>query len=321
MPRLFISHSSKDNVQALAFQNWLAANGWSREDVFIDLHSIGAGERWRDTLRKANASCEAVILLATPEALKSTECQKELELAEALGKEIVIALLRDLTNADPLLARYSERQFVDLSAEPRERLEPFEFEERVHRIEFSSQALAAIKARLDDLGIAPGTFQWPPKGAINPEPYPGLSAFGEDEAGIFFGRDADIMSALTEIRMVRRRRTPRLIVIDAASGAGKSSFLRAGLWPRLSRDPDFAPLAILRPAQGISRALTGLAAVWRPTSSATALSRRPAPSTPCLQMPIRLPVRLHWPRCWRRQPRSRPRFAGQRLRKQNHPPR
>ncbi|MGA7449722.1 MAG: toll/interleukin-1 receptor domain-containing protein, partial [Rhodoplanes sp.] len=71
MPRLFISHSGVDNVAALAFQRWLIANGWSEEDVFIDLHGIGAGERWRDTLRKANASCEAVILLASPDSLDS----------------------------------------------------------------------------------------------------------------------------------------------------------------------------------------------------------------------------------------------------------
>jgi hypothetical protein len=53
---------------------------------------------------------------------------------------------------------------------------------------------------------------------------------------------------------MRKRRSPRMLVIQAASGAGKSSFLKAGLWPRLKRDPDFAPLCILRPAQGI---LTG----------------------------------------------------------------
>jgi hypothetical protein len=66
VPRLFISHSSRDNVTALAFHNWLAANGWSLEDVFVDLHDIGVAERWRETLRKANATCEAVVLLASP---------------------------------------------------------------------------------------------------------------------------------------------------------------------------------------------------------------------------------------------------------------
>jgi hypothetical protein len=258
MARLFISHSSRDNVYALAFQNWLAANGWSRDDVFIDLHDIGAGERWRDTLRKANAACEAVILLASPDSLGSVECQKELELAEALGKEIILAILRDLKAGDPLLARYSERQFVDLSTFPQDHVEALTWKGQEYRVAFNVEALAKIGARLDELGVAPGAFTWPPKGATAPEPYPGLSAFDEDDAGIFFGRDADIMTALTEIRLVRRRRSPRLFVIDAASGAGKSSFLRAGLWPRLKRDPEFAPLALLRPAQGILSGPDGL---------------------------------------------------------------
>jgi WD40 repeat protein/tetratricopeptide (TPR) repeat protein len=258
LPRLFISHSSRDNVYALAFQNWLTANGWASEDVFVDLHGIGAGERWRDTLRKANAACEAVVLLASPDSLGSVECQKELELAEVLGKEIILAIIRDLTKDSPLLARYTERQFVDLSAFPQDHVEGLEYEGRTYRVAFNPQALAAIKDRLDDLGIAPGSFAWPPKGRPKAAPYPGLAAFGEDDAGIFFGREADIMSALAEIRLVRRRRGPRLIVIDAASGSGKSSFLRAGLWPRLRRDPDFAPLAILRPAQGVLSGPDGL---------------------------------------------------------------
>ena len=119
-------------------------------------------------------------------------------------------------------------------------------------------ALAAIKPRLEDLGVAPGSFAWPPKNKPNAEPYPGLSALGEDDAGIFYGRSADIMSGLTKLKLVRRRGSPRLFVIEAASGAGKSSYLRAGLWPRLQRDRDFAPLAILRPAQGILTGPNGL---------------------------------------------------------------
>ncbi len=256
VPRLFISHSSKDNVEALAFQRWLMANGWSEEDVFIDLHGIGAGERWRDTLRKANASCEAVILLASPDSLDSKECQREINLAEDLGKEILVAILRDLKKDDPRLARYADRQFVDLSAEPTERMEAFEHDGKVQRVEFHLPALQSIKARLAHLGIAPGSFSWTPKTGCGP--YPGLAAFTEDDAGIFFGREADIMAGITELRFLRKRRSPRLLVIQAASGAGKSSFLRAGLWPRLLRDPDFAPLAILRPALGIMTGPDGL---------------------------------------------------------------
>jgi hypothetical protein len=257
LPRLFISHSSKDNVEALAFRRWLAANGWAESEVFIDLDGIGAGARWREALRKANVACEAVILLASPNSLASVECEKELELAEALGKPIIPAIIRDLTVKHPRLAPWADRQIVDLSQQPTEPIEPFEHEGKVHRVGFSVVALASIKARLAELGIASGSFAWEPRKRLDGEytsPYPGLDAFDEYSAGIFFGREADIAAGLAKLRLMRKRRSPRVFVIQAASGAGKSSFLKAGLWPRLKRDPDFAPLCILRPAQGI---LTG----------------------------------------------------------------
>jgi hypothetical protein len=34
----------------LACQRWLKLKGWSRDDVFIDLHDMRAGEKWRETL-------------------------------------------------------------------------------------------------------------------------------------------------------------------------------------------------------------------------------------------------------------------------------
>ena len=255
MPRLFISHSSQDNAVALAFRKWLVANGWAESDVFIDLHDLRAGARWRAELRKANTACEAVLLLASPEALDSTECQEELKLADILEKEIIPVIVRDLTIDDPRLSRYKNReiQVADLRTQPTERMPAVEHKGQVHELNFSTAALAAIRARLDDLGISPGSFPWTPKDKFQ-GPYPGLSAFGEDDAGIFFGREPDIAAGLAKLRLMRKRRTSRLLVIQAASGAGKSSFLRAGLWPRLKRDADFAPLAILRPAQGL---LTG----------------------------------------------------------------
>ncbi len=38
----------------------------------------------------------------------------------------------------------------------------------------------------------------------NADPYPGLSAITEEDAGIFFGRDTDIVRGLDRLRLVRR---------------------------------------------------------------------------------------------------------------------
>jgi len=47
MARIFISHSSKDNFEAIAFRDWLVSEDWAQDDIFLDLHRIGASERWR----------------------------------------------------------------------------------------------------------------------------------------------------------------------------------------------------------------------------------------------------------------------------------
>jgi formylglycine-generating enzyme required for sulfatase activity len=254
LPRLFISHSSKDNVPAKAFKLWLGKNGWPDEDVFLDVDDIDAGERWKEALLTANLQCEAIILLASPEALSSPECLAEIRKAEDYGKAIIVVLLRDLQVDDRRLDTYKERQIVDLAATPLDHVELVQFRGEQHEVRFNGKALARIRDYLLKRGITPDYFPWPPRERPDAAPFPGLSAFGEGDAGIFFGRDADILRGLDSLRIVRRDRRPRTLVIQAASGAGKSSFLRAGLWPRLERDPDFTPLAIIRPAHG---AVTG----------------------------------------------------------------
>jgi len=46
--RIFLSHSSTNNAEAVALRDWLADNGW-KDEVFLDLdpqRGIAAGERW-----------------------------------------------------------------------------------------------------------------------------------------------------------------------------------------------------------------------------------------------------------------------------------
>jgi hypothetical protein len=60
--------------------------------------------------------CEAVVLLASPEALASTECVMEVRSAEDMSKEVIVTILYGLTVDDPGLRVYRDRQIVDLSS-------------------------------------------------------------------------------------------------------------------------------------------------------------------------------------------------------------
>jgi WD40 repeat protein len=78
-------------------------------------------------------------------------------------------------------------------------------------------------------GVAP-----PPLAGVSgtiDSPYRGLSAFEEQDAAFFFGRE----SAATEVlgRMSRLLPGAGLMVVSGVSGAGKSSLLRAGVLPRI----------------------------------------------------------------------------------------
>jgi hypothetical protein len=113
-----------------------------------------------------------------------------------------------------------------------------------------AQPVRVYGVRLDGApaGLDPKHFAWPPASDPNRPPYRGLRPLEAEDAGIFFGRDAPVIEALDRLRGLREAGPPRLLVILGASGAGKSSFLRAGLVPRLKRDDrHYLPLPIIRP--------------------------------------------------------------------------
>jgi hypothetical protein len=63
------------------------------------------------------------------------------------------------------------------------------------------------------------------EGAEDLHPYPGLASFTEEDAEYFFGREAEVE------KMWRRLDRPHLLGIVGPSGAGKTSFIRAGVIP------------------------------------------------------------------------------------------
>ena len=98
MSRVFLSHSSRDNVQALALKLWLTnAEPGLADEIFLDLDphtGIPAGVRWKEALRRANERCEAVICLLSAAWDASHECKAEYRTAEDRGKPIFPVRLR-----------------------------------------------------------------------------------------------------------------------------------------------------------------------------------------------------------------------------------
>jgi TIR domain len=78
MARIFISHSSANNAEAIAVRDWMKTQGW--DDVFLDLdpkRGLVAGDRWQAALKAAVDHCELVIFIVSPEWAASRWCQAE----------------------------------------------------------------------------------------------------------------------------------------------------------------------------------------------------------------------------------------------------
>ena len=90
-------------------------------------------------------------------------------------------------------------------------------------------------------------------------PYPGLLAFEEADAAVFFGRENEIRDALDALSRQRRFGGSRFMLLLGASGSGKSSLLRAGILPRLCRNP--SQWIIVPPFRPLGRPFESLAYV------------------------------------------------------------
>jgi formylglycine-generating enzyme required for sulfatase activity len=261
--RIFLSHSSTNNAEAVALHDWLEREGW-KDEVFLDLdpmRGIAAGERWERCLNEAANRCEAVLFLVSKAWIASLWCHRELGLAQRLNKRLFPVLIEDLAIEEVPKDLTGDWQLVRL-ATGRDGLMQRAIipitQEEVH-VTFSAEGLQRLKHGLEQAGLDPKHFAWPPASDLRRPPYRGLRPLESDDAGIFFGRDAPVIEALDRLRGLRETIPPRLLVILGASGAGKSSFLRAGLLPRLMRDDrHFLPLPIIRPERAAITGKTGL---------------------------------------------------------------
>ena len=265
MSKIFISHSSQNNAQALAVAQWLEKNGW--DDYFLDIsleRGLRAGDKWQDALNAAADRCEAVIFLISSEWLESKWCFAEFVLASKKYGKQIFAVIVTPTKFDAIPNEIaSEFQVCDLVEGVEQQIFQVERDQIVPKtnVVFSNAGLDELKLGLKKSGLDPTTFSWPPASDKKRSPYRGLAPLEKEDAAVYFGREAKILRALDTLRGIRSRNVGGLFVILGASGSGKSSFLRAGLWRRIERDDrHFLPLPIIRPERAVINGQEGLLA-------------------------------------------------------------
>ncbi len=173
--------------------------------LFLDFDpetGIHAGSDWEETLYQKLRQCQAVIALLTPNWLASKWCFAELVQAREKGKAIFPVKVQ------PCDARgvFGDIQHIDLTSDP-------------------DEGYQRLSRGLIERGLDPDAiFDWDPRRP----PYPGLMAFAEDDAAIFFGRGAEVLNGVETLEALCRqgRSAPRLVLFLGASGSGKSSLVR-----------------------------------------------------------------------------------------------
>ena len=248
MARVFLSHSSRDNASAGRMKAWLEQQGF--EAPFLDFDrdvGIPPGADWQKTLFREISQSQAMLILQSANWRASKWCFAEFQQASALGKPIFQVIEAAESDAGPPIA--PDLQVLDLRHE-------------------REAGLEQLRKQLVEIALAAqGGFPWD---GTRP-PYPGLPAFEEEDAPIYFGRDGEIRHLIERLSARRTLGGARLLVLLGASGSGKSSLLRAGVLPRMRRSghgwvvvPPFRPQSL--PCQELVRALAlaaGCGADWR----------------------------------------------------------
>ncbi len=209
---LFLSYNTRDREPVLRVQEALRARGIV---TFLDCQHLTVGLNWRDEIEVALTKVNSVAVFIGSEGFgrvqrgeKNLALDRQEFAAKAGNNFPVIPILLPGAKPDDVTGFLSQNTWIDL----RTGLE-------------NAAAMDAIARAINGLAPAPQTSQ--------PEPlcpYRGLLAFTEDDAPLFYGRDAFADDLL------QKARTLKLIAVVGPSGTGKSSVVQAGLLPRLRRE-------------------------------------------------------------------------------------
>lgn len=212
---LFISYNSRDHELVSRLRDELTQLGC--ESVFLDRLHLQPGQNWVDDLEAALLSSRSMAVFLGAGDMGRWQLRERawaLDQTTLQNSYKVIPVL--LPGAKPPLGFLQQQMWIDLRLGTNPRL-PLPDRERTQQLKRLAEA---IRGQAEPVIRDSSCYE---------SPYRGLQAFREEDAGLFFGRDA----AIKDLQELVRQQ--RLIAVTGASGCGKSSVVRAGLLPKLRK--------------------------------------------------------------------------------------
>jgi hypothetical protein len=202
---ILLSHSDADRREAAALKQWLGGQDPPLvHEIFLDqggTTGIPSGARWKEELFRADSRCLGVICLLSRRWESCPECAADYRTAENLGKQIFVARLESTSGngINPAWPR------CDLFGGGRSTLVGIGDGSPVM---FASEGLYRLRDGIRGVGNGAESFIWPPPGQPERAPYRGWAPYTEVDAGVFFGRDAQIGRALDALREMPKSAGP-----------------------------------------------------------------------------------------------------------------
>ncbi|QSQ19910.1 CHAT domain-containing protein [Pyxidicoccus parkwayensis] len=194
--------------------------------------------KYRDTLRMV-VLCACHGGDASPRASPLGSVAQELHRG---GIEMVVASRLPLSSeGSVILARTLYTKLLADSCSLEEALGEVRRRLRVEARGFDWASLQLYARRSGHLDLRPVVLR----------PYQGLVPFSQENRRFFFGRERLEATLLARVREAVSGQRPRFQVVAGASGAGKSSVVRAGLIPRLP--PEAWDVVEVRPCELVGR--------------------------------------------------------------------
>lgn len=225
MSAIFISFTGRDpEGDAWAYR----LSEWFREweyGFFCDKdhsHGVRAGDDWRRSIYSELGKAKVMVCLCSKQYDSSPWCVGEVAIAMKEGKLVI-----------PIMLVESEKEAIHVSIPLL--LQKYQVLRVDNALNPTPQHLAEVKLRLHAVlqaGLNPRDRLFWDNDQV---PFPGLAAFEEQQAPVFFGRDNEIATMYEMLCSISSHPSTFFLLLGAA-GSGKTSLVRAGVIPRLKAD-------------------------------------------------------------------------------------